>query len=46
MKKIYKFSLFILILLIGYSLGKINNMNDVYEEGKIQSPKKILICFQ
>ena len=40
MKKIYKFSLFILILLIGYSLGKINNMNDVYEEGKIQSPKK------
>ena len=40
MKKIYKFSLFILILLIGYSLGKINNMNDVYEEKKIQSPKK------
>lgn len=40
MKKIYKFSLFILILLIGYSLGKINNMNDVYEEEKIQSPKK------
>ena len=40
MRKIYKFSLFILILLIGYSLGKINNMNDVYEEEKIQSPKK------
>lgn len=40
MRKIYKFSLFISILLIGYSLGKINNMNDVYEEEKIQIPKK------